>query len=101
MGNQGSALGDGDQDAAAGRQLTHFDHSYKSYVHTASGPLFAVFGRIKGEKREAQLTCLADSFEILIDALVVADRKKCAISYTEVEEKIDNFCQNHYHFIDC
>jgi hypothetical protein len=75
--------GDGDQDAA-GRQLVHFDHSYKAFLHTTSGPLFSVFGNLHAAKVEAQLTCLADSFEILIDALAVSDRKKSAISYTEV-----------------
>jgi hypothetical protein len=46
--------------------------------------LFSAFGKLKGEKVEVQLTCLADSFEILIDALAISDRKKSAISYTEV-----------------
>lgn len=43
-----------------------------------------MFGKLKAAKVEVQLTCLADSFEILNDALAVSDRKKSAISYTEV-----------------
>lgn len=46
--------------------------------------MFSVFGELKHEKVEVQMNCLSESFEILIDALSSADRKKTEVSYREV-----------------
>ena len=45
--------------------------------------MFSVFGDMEHQKVEVQFNCLSESFEILIDALAIADRKKAEISYRE------------------
>ncbi len=50
--------------SAAARQLSHFDHSYKAYLHTVWGPALEVFGQFKGERRNINLNCTSDNLEM-------------------------------------
>lgn len=86
MGNQGSALGDGEPAAAqAAKQLVHFDHSFKSELHTSNGALFVnSFGECSFAKRTVQLTLKASTFDIMED--VLSSRKFVEVSYGEITE---------------
>lgn len=68
----------------AARQLSHFDHAFKSQIHTCRGPHFAAFGELQNNPKDVELTCQAASFDILQDALTLSERKKVSISYSEV-----------------
>lgn len=91
MGNQGSVVGDEDPSSPttqAVRSLAHFDHSFKASLLASHGPHFSTFGEVKygALSRELQITCQASSFELLQDALHASERKKVAISYSEISE---------------
>eukprot|EP00603_Paraphysomonas_imperforata_P000315 CAMPEP_0114428120 /NCGR_PEP_ID=MMETSP0103-20121206/8751_1 /TAXON_ID=37642 ORGANISM="Paraphysomonas imperforata, Strain PA2" /NCGR_SAMPLE_ID=MMETSP0103 /ASSEMBLY_ACC=CAM_ASM_000201 /LENGTH=958 /DNA_ID=CAMNT_0001597305 /DNA_START=40 /DNA_END=2916 /DNA_ORIENTATION=+ len=73
-------------DAAAAKQLAHFDHSYKAYLHTVTGPALSTFGQFKKEKKDINLNCTTETFEIEMDALALADRKKATLAYSQITE---------------
>jgi hypothetical protein len=68
---------------AATRQLVHFDHSFKSELHTAKGAYFAdTFGACAGGNRAVQLTLRGSALEIMED--VLTNRKVAEVSYSQV-----------------
>jgi len=89
MGNQASALGDGDAPSSsdmAARQLAHFDHTFKITLISLNGPtLVNVFGVCKNAERPAILTCKASAFEI-VEEKGLADKIQFNIPYTEIIE---------------
>ena len=65
-------------------KLTNFDHSYRGFLRLSVGNFFSTFVPFNGLNQEIQLICHPQNIEILIDALVATERKKCSISYREV-----------------
>jgi hypothetical protein len=87
MGNESStAMDDERVNAAAAKQLAHFDHAYKGYLHTVTGPALGCFGQFKKERKDVTLNCTTDNFEVEMDALAIADRKKATLAYSQVTE---------------
>ncbi len=71
---------------AVAKQLAHFDHSFKSELHTSSGPVFVnAFGECSFSKRTVQLTLKGQSFDVMED--VLSSRKFVEVPYNEVENR--------------
>lgn len=84
MGNQASSLSD--EPFYGGRDLHHFDHSFKGELHTTNGNfLTSVLGEVIASNGPIQLICKGSSCEILDDAGLTA-RKSIEISYTQINE---------------
>lgn len=87
MGNESSSsLDDEAVNAVAGKQLADFDHSYKAYLHTVTGPALSLFGQFKKEKKDVNVLCTSDNFEIEMDALAISDRKKVNVPYVGITD---------------
>jgi hypothetical protein len=67
----------------AAKQLVHFDHSFKSELHTTNGAAFTEpFGAASFAKRTITLTLKASTLDIMED--VLSSRKFAEVSYVEV-----------------
>jgi hypothetical protein len=91
--------GDGEPSAAsvAAKQLVHFDHSFKSELHTTNGMAFTgPFGPASFAKRTITLTLKANTLDIMED--VLSSRKFAEVSYAEVSQSA---YQSHLLAIQC
>lgn len=88
MGNESSSFEDEKVDAAAAKQLAHFDHAYKAALHTLRGTaaVVSVFGAMEKEDKEINLNCTAEQFELELEAVSLADRKKAVLPFLHITE---------------
>lgn len=65
-------------------KLTYFDHSYRANIRMIIGDYFSIFSLFNGTNQEVQLTCHHQNIDILVDALIESEKKRCTLSYGEV-----------------
>lgn len=67
-----------------GRDIAHFDHSFRAELHHTRGQIFKPFGEITGGRKQIQMMVKPESLEFVEDS--IRDRKIVDLKYVQVDE---------------
>ena len=65
-----------------GRDVYHFDHSFRAELHHTRGNVFKTFGELTAAKKQIQMMVKPDSLQFVEDS--VRDRKQIDLNYEQV-----------------